>query len=162
MSFESSPPSTTRARSGCSGSKRATTATGIQPGGPCAKGWPTWAATNKLAEEGRGANQRYLEALSAASDHGEAVKALDDLCRPTIHNQRRTAGFNPATRSDLALFKAVVAGEHAVVGFRNDDLTNRLYPRPPSTEQEARRRSARTSRLITKLRGHGLVTKVKD
>jgi len=65
---------------------------------------------------GRGANERYLEALSAASDHGEAVKALDDLCRPTIHNQRRTASFNPATRSDLALFKAVLAGEHAIVG----------------------------------------------
>lgn len=116
----------------------------------------------RYQQVGRGANERYLEALSAASDHGEAVKALDDLCRPTIHNQRRTASFNPATRSDLALFKAVLAGEHAIVGFRNNDLTNRLHPRPPSTEQEARRRSARTSRLITKLRGHGLVTKVKD
>jgi hypothetical protein len=111
---------------------------------------------------GQGANERYLEALSAASDHGEAVRSLDDLCRPTTRNQRRIASFNPLTRADLALFKAALAGENTIVGFRNNDLTNRLHPRPPSTDQEARRRSARTSRQITKLRGHGLVTKVKD
>lgn len=111
---------------------------------------------------GRGANERYLEALSSAADHGEAVAALDDLCRPTLLHGRRIASFNPITPPDLALFKAALAGEHSIVGFRNNDLTNRLHPRPPSTEQETRRRSARTSRQIAKLRGHGLITKVKD
>lgn len=62
---------------------------------------------------GRAANERYLEALSSASDHGEAVAALDDLCRPTVRNRRRTASFNPVTRSDLALFKAVLAATAA-------------------------------------------------
>jgi len=46
------------------------------------------------------------------------------------------------------------------VGFRNADLVARLYPHPPSSDQEARRRCARVSRLIAKLRGHGLVAKV--
>lgn len=111
---------------------------------------------------GRGANERYLEALSSASDHGEAVRALDDLCRPTVWHGRRTASFNPVTRADLALFKAALAGRHTIVGFRNNDLAERLHPRPPPTEVEARRRSARTSRQIAKLRGHGLIAKVKD
>ncbi len=111
---------------------------------------------------GRGANERYTEALASASHHGEAVAALDDLCRPTIRHGRRHASFNPITRPDLALFKAALAGEHTIVGFRNIDLTRRLHPRPPRTDQEARRRSARTSRLIAKLRGHGLIAKVKD
>ena len=111
---------------------------------------------------GRAANERYLEALSTASDHGEAVRSLDDLCRPTVRNGRRTASFNPLTRSDLALFEAALAGEHAIVGFRNNDLSERLHPRPPRDDREARRRSARTSRQIAKLRGHGLIAKVKD
>jgi hypothetical protein len=111
---------------------------------------------------GRGANERYLEALATASDNGEGVRALDDLCRPTVRNRRRHASFNPVTHADLALFKAALAGQHTIVGFRNIDLTTRLHPRPPQTDQEARRRSARTSRLIAKLRGHGLIAKVKD
>lgn len=111
---------------------------------------------------GRGANDRYLEALASASDHGEGVRALDTLCRPRVRHGRRHARFNPITRPDLALFKAVLAGEHAIVGFRNADLARRLHLHPPLSEQEARRRSAQVSRLIAKLRGHGLVSKVKD
>jgi hypothetical protein len=100
---------------------------------------------------GRGANERHLEALASASDHGEAVRALDDLCRPTVRNGRRTASFNPLTRPDLALFKAALAGSHTIVGFRSNDLAERLHLRPPTTDTEARHRSARTSRLIAKL-----------
>lgn len=111
---------------------------------------------------GRGANDRYLEALASAPDHGEGARALDTLCRPCVRNGRRHARFNPVTRPDLALFKAVLAGEHAIVGFRNADLARRLHPHPPRSDQEARRRSAQVSRLIAKLRGHGLVAKVKD
>ena len=36
----------------------------------------------------------------------------------------------------------------------------RLYPHPPADAAEAHRRCARVSRLIAKLRGHGLVAKV--
>jgi hypothetical protein len=111
---------------------------------------------------GRAANERYLEALSTASDHSEAVAALDDLCRPAVRQGRRTASFNPVTRPDLALFKAALAGGHTILGFRNNDLNERLHLRPPRDDQEARRRSARTSRQIAKLRGHGLISKVKD
>ena len=45
-------------------------------------------------------------------------------------------------------------------GFRNADLTARLYPRPAHDRDEAHRRCERVSRLIVKLRGHGLVAKV--
>ena len=72
----------------------------------------------------------------------------------------RYARFNPLQPADLALFKAVLAGEHAIRGFRNRDITARLYRRPPADQDEAHRRCERVSRLIVKLRGHGLVAKV--
>jgi hypothetical protein len=61
---------------------------------------------------------------------------------------------------DLALFRAALAGEHAIHGFHNIDITKRLYTRPPVDLDERRRRCERTSRLMVKLRGHGLVAKI--
>jgi hypothetical protein len=109
---------------------------------------------------GMAANQRYLRAISAPPLKGEGVAALDALCRPRTNRGRHVARFNPLSPADLALFKAAMVGQHNIVGFRNGDLTTRLYPRPPDDAAEAHRRCERVSRLIVKLRGHGLVAKV--
>lgn len=109
---------------------------------------------------GMAANQRYLKALAAAPMKGEGVAALDALCRPRNNRGRRVARFNPLSTTDLALFKAAMVGQHNIVGFRNADLTARLYRRPPADPAEAHRRCERVSRLIVKLRGHGLIAKV--
>jgi hypothetical protein len=107
-------------------------------------------------------NHRYLEALAQVERKGEAVQVLDDLCRSRTKGGKRYARFNPVTEQDCSLFAAVMAGEHALNGFRNRDLRTHLYDHPASTPQEAKRHCARVSRLIAKLRGHGLVAKVKD
>jgi hypothetical protein len=109
---------------------------------------------------GIAANRRYLDALAAAPLKGEGVAALDALCRPRTKAGRTYARFNPLTPSDLALFRAVLSGEHAINGFRNRDLARRLYRRPPHDSDEAHRRCERVSRLLVKLRGRGLVAKV--
>lgn len=109
---------------------------------------------------GMAANRRYLDALAAAPLKGEGVAALDTLCQPRTKNGRRYARLNPLQPGDLALFRAVLAGEHAIRGFRNIDITNRLYRRPAIDRDEAHRRCERVSRLIVKLRGHGLVAKI--
>jgi hypothetical protein len=109
---------------------------------------------------GMAANRRYLDALAAAPLKGEGVAALDALCRPHTKAGRNYARFNPLTQADLVLFRAVLSGEHAINGFRNRDLARRLYRRPPHDPDEAHRRCERVSRLIVKLRGHGLVAKV--
>jgi hypothetical protein len=106
------------------------------------------------------ANRRYLDALAAAPLKGKGVIALDALCRSRTKHGRHISRFNPLSPNDLDLFRAVLAGEHAIIGLRNADLASRLYRHPPTTPQEAQRRCARVSRLIAKLRGHGLVAKV--
>ena len=72
----------------------------------------------------------------------------------------RYSRFDPLNPTDLALFRAVLAGEHTIRGFRNTDITHRLYPRPAIDHDDARRRCEKVSRLIVKLRGHGLVAKI--
>jgi hypothetical protein len=108
----------------------------------------------------RAANERYLEALAAACETRHGIAVLDRHSRPISKRGRRHPRLNPLSREELALFRAVLAGEHAIVGFRNTHLRRRLYPQPARCEREARRRCARVSRQIAKLRGHGLVAKV--
>lgn len=107
------------------------------------------------------ANHRYLNALASVPLKGETVAELDDLCRSHTKARKRYAKFNPVAAPDCALFAAVLAGEHLLHGFRNHDLCARLYGPATVTPAEAKRRCARVSRLIAKLRGHRLVAKVK-
>jgi hypothetical protein len=109
---------------------------------------------------GRAANERYLEALAAASDNRDAIRVLDRHCRPVRNRGRRHPRLNPVGSADLALFRACLAGEHTINGFRTRDVNARIYSRPPRDHAERRRRCQATSRQVAKLRGHGLVAKV--
>lgn len=133
-----------------------------EPDGPARRWRPMGSVANtyRYFQCGRSANTRYLDALATAPRYGEGIDAFDALCRPRIRAGRRHSRFRPLEPDDAALFQAVLAGEHAINGFRNHDLARRLYPTPPRTPQERRRRCQRVSRLISKLRGHGLVAKV--
>jgi hypothetical protein len=116
----------------------------------------------RYAEVGLQANQRYLEHLAQAKLKSKAIPHLDDLCRSHTHNGKRFARFNPLQNADRDLFTAVLSGEFALNGFRNHDLCAKLYAQPAASDKESKQRCTRMSRLIAKLRGHGLIAKVKD
>ena len=116
----------------------------------------------RYAQIGRQANYRYLNALAFAYPSGKAIAELEGLCHPQKQHGKRYARFNPITQADCDLFSAALTGEHALNGFRNKHLQARLYPDRPPDRAVHRQRSARVSRLIAKLRGHGLISKVKD
>ena len=87
---------------------------------------------------------------------------MDRLCQPRTKQGKRYARFQPVAAEDCQLCAAALRGEPARNGFRNKDLQAQLSPTPARTPQEQRQRSARGSRLLAKLRGHGLLAKVKD
>ncbi len=116
----------------------------------------------RYAQVGRQANYRYLNALAYAQPTGKAIAELEGLCHPKTNQGKRYARFNPVTQADCDLFSATLAGEHAINGFRNKNLQAFLYLTPASTRIEQRQRSAHVTRLVAKLRGHGLISKVKD
>jgi len=61
--------------------------------------------------------------------------------------------------ADLRLFAAVMQGQHAIQGFRNRDVRERLYPGSMGRPDQ-RRFAARVGRQITRLHQHGLIAKV--
>lgn len=91
----------------------------------------------------------------------DPIPELEGLCHPKTNHGQRYAKFHPVTQADCDLFSAVLAGEHFLHGFRNKNLQAYLYPKPASTRTEQRQRSAHVTRLVAKLRGHGLISKVK-
>jgi hypothetical protein len=114
----------------------------------------------RYLQVGGQANHRYLDALGDAQPTHGGKHALQRLCQPRVNRARRHAGFNPVARGDIAVFRAVLAGEHTITGFRNKDIAARIHPAPPADRGEAKRRCQRTCRIIAKLRGHGLIAKV--
>lgn len=111
-------------------------------------------------EIGAAANRRYLDAMDAVKPNGEAVDMLDDLCRSRTVSGKRIPKFHPVTRRDCQIFAAALNGGHLIHGFRNKDLATALYPSLSSNRADLKRRSARVSRLIAQLRGHGLIAKI--
>jgi hypothetical protein len=133
--------------------------TGDTSGVRCVKGV---ANLPRYLQVGQAANERYLDASGQARDTRDGKAALHRLCQPRTNRGRRHGAFNPVDQPDLALFRAALAGEHTITGFRNKDLTRRLHPTAASSRVETKRRCARVSRQIAKLRGHGLVAKVPN
>ena len=108
----------------------------------------------------RAANQRYLDALAVVDMPSATVKQLDRMCQPVPFHGRRQRGLNPLSAAEQKLFFAVMRGDNLLNGFRNHDLSERLYPHASKDACEQRRRTARVSRLLQLLRAHGLIAKV--
>ena len=113
----------------------------------------------RYAEVSRAANRRYLDALAVVEDLTPARAQVRRLARPVRRKGRAYRGFNPAADADVQLFAAVLRGEHAINGFRNQDIRRQLF-RPARDATERTRQSARTSRLLKRLHIHGLIAKI--
>ena len=116
-----------------------------------------WASMQKtiyslpaLRELLEAANRRYLEFLSAVEDPRAGRDKLDKLSRPVEQEGRRYSGFNLFDPGDESLLCAIIRGEFNISGLQNKTLRRHL----PELS------SSQVSRLLKRLRTHGLVKKV--
>jgi hypothetical protein len=116
-----------------------------------------WASMQKtiyslpaLRELLEAANRRYLEFLSAIEDPRAGRNKLDKLSQPVEQEGRRYSGFNLFDPDDENLLCAIVRGEFNISGLQNKTLRRHL----------SERSSSQVSRLLKRLRTHGLVKKV--
>lgn len=105
------------------------------------------AALRELLEA---ANRRYLEFLSAIEDPRAGRSKLDKLSQPVEQEGRRYSGFNLFDPNDETLLCSIVRGEFNISGLQNKTLRFHL----PELN------SGQVSRLLKRLRTHGLVKKV--
>jgi hypothetical protein len=116
-----------------------------------------WASMQKtiyslpaLRELLEAANRRYLEFLSAIEDPRAGRNKLDKLSQPVEQEGRRYSGFNLFDPDDENLLCSLVRGEFNISGLQNKTLRRHL----PDLN------SGQVSRLLKRLRTHGLVKKV--
>jgi len=95
-------------------------------------------------------NERYLEFIAAIDDPSASHKDLDKISRPVRDGERSSRGFNFFHGGDAEIFRTLLRGEFAISGFRNQDL-RRHFETCSSHE---------TSRLLRRLRVHGMIKKI--
>ncbi len=96
------------------------------------------------------ANHRYLEFISAIDDPSQGIRHLNKISRTMHENQRSYRGFNFFDDDDQALFETVQRGEFNITGFQKKHL-HRHMPQ---------KSGAQVSRILKRLRLHGLIKKV--
>ena len=116
-----------------------------------------WASMQKtiyslpaLRELLEAANRRYLEFLSTITDPRAGRDKLDKLSRTIQQDDRSYPGFNLFDSADDTLFRAIVRGEFNISGLQNKTLRRHLREK----------NSGQISRLLKRLRVHGLIKKV--
>ena len=104
-----------------------------------------------LAEILLAANNRYLKFISAIDTPEVGHDKLQRLTETVDQNNRRYKGFNLLAQEDASLFRLLLNGDFLIHGFSNRALRHHL----------ADKTSAQLSRLLKRLRVHGLIRKVQ-
>lgn len=102
-----------------------------------------------LRESLLAANQRYLKFISEVETPEIGVQKPQELTETKEENNHRYKGFNLLAEEDTSVFRVLVRGEFSISGFTNKDLRRHLD-----------KTSAQVTRLLKRLRVHGLIKKV--
>ena len=96
------------------------------------------------------ATARYLAFLAAIEDPRPGLRSLEKIATPVHDGERSYRGFNLFHGPDLDLFRTILRGEFTISGFQARQL------RPHLTTCSG----AQLSRLLKRLRTHGLIKKI--
>ena len=98
----------------------------------------------------KASNRRYLEFISQFDDPGQGIRHLDKVTKTVEYADRSYKGFNFYNTEDQKLFTILIRGEFNINGFQNKSL--RVY--------FPEKNSSMVSRVLRRLRAHGLIKKV--
>jgi hypothetical protein len=96
------------------------------------------------------ANQRYLKLISDIETPEVGAQKLHQLAETKTQDGRRHKGFNLLSEEDAFFFRLLMRGEFFISGFTNKSLRQHLSGKS----------SGQVSRLLKRLRVHGLIKKV--
>ena len=104
-----------------------------------------------LKDNLKAANKRYLEFISAFDNKEVGRARIEKITSSKSENNRNYKGFNLFNKDDVAILLTVMRGEFNISGLRNKNLQKLLGFS-----------GNKISRLIKRLRVHGLIKKASD
>jgi hypothetical protein len=111
----------------------------------------------RYAQVSQSTNIRYWDALHAANLTGECLEEVEKLSAPVTKEKRKYTGFNLLSQEATTIFAAVLDGKNHLKGFSNADIRRVIYP---LSMQNNPRLVGKTTRLLAKMRAHGLIAKI--
>jgi len=85
-------------------------------------------------------------------DQSAGIKKLNNVSKSITVNNRSYKGFNFFLENDQSIFEKITNGEFLITGFQNKTLRERI----------PEKNTGQISRLIKRLRAHGLIKKVSN
>ena len=112
----------------------------------------------RYAEVCKAINMRYINALPIPNEKEIALQKLENISNKKIINNRVYTGFNLFNKDDIRLFNILADAGLLINGFTNKILRSRYF----KDEEDCNCNKIRnkTTRLIDKLRKHGIIKKV--
>ena len=109
----------------------------------------------RYAQVSKASNTRYLDALVEAVPTNEIITEIEKICSHVKSKKKSYTGFNVLSPDTCQLFLAIMNGAFHINGFANKDIRQIIYP---NSFDDTKIRN-KTTRLLAKLRAHGLIRK---
>ena len=110
----------------------------------------------RYAEISRAANKRFLNSMHDIVPVKSIEKEINGICCRKTVKGRSVTGFNVWSAETFQLFETISDGQYLIRGFTNRDIRRRLYQGSADTPKIC----GKISRILAKLRAHGLIRKI--
>jgi len=110
----------------------------------------------RYAEIAKAANRRFLDSMCNVIPKGSIEKEINGVCSKKTFKGRCYTGYNVWEPETFHLFEAISDGSYLIRGFTNRDIRRRVIAGNPDSPRER----GRMSRVLAKLRAHGLIQKI--
>ena len=109
----------------------------------------------RYVEISRAVIKRYLSAMPDIPMEKVPEKEVMSVSAPKEADGRRYSGFNLLSTETVMILSTIASGEFILNGFDNKNLRRRIYK-----NSEDKKAVGKTTRLLSKLKAHGLIKKV--
>lgn len=110
----------------------------------------------RYSEVSKACNQRLIDAMTDIVPVKSIQEEIGKICSGKTIKGRHVSGFNVWAPDVVCIMEAVSDGRYLINGFRNKNIAGTIFAKI----QDTKKRSSKTSRILKKLRQHGLIKKV--
>ena len=110
----------------------------------------------RYAEVSKAANQRFLDAMVDIVPVKSTLEEIGKISSSKTVAGRTVTAFNVWNPETVVLMETICDGRFLIKGFRNKDIACVIFP----NIKDAKKLSSKVSRILKKLRQHGLIKKV--
>ncbi len=110
----------------------------------------------RYAEISKSIIKRFQEALPNIETDCIPLKEIEKISERQIVNNRSYSSINILSKDNLRLFKIISNGNWLINGFTNKDIREKYFDKDNNTK----RNKNKMTRLLSKLKAHGLIKKV--